>query len=303
LALGAYLKKMPSLGHYESFQNCFQIKFDSVGSLQGGGGTRQQVKGLSKDSRRRLVKLINSLGESPEAFFVTLTMRTASENFKEWKKWLNRTLTAMRYRYPELSGIWRLEFQKRGTPHFHLLVFTNGQYPIKAFRASLRKYWSNAVGQHNTSFIHGVKVEKVRDVKKSGFYLAIYQAKNEQDRTDIPTGKTYGVINKDKLPVAQYSGGEFNSIQFNVWCKRLYRRYIKANGASTHSPLWFSLKDRTKGFTGFMSRPLQREFFSLCHDLTKELDLNANDLQQEPFSTQRLGCDHSHLFRPLPKAS
>jgi hypothetical protein len=26
-------------------------------------------------------------------------------------------------------------------------------------------------------------------------------------------------------------------------------------------------------------------------------------LQQEPFSTQRLGCDHSHLFRPLPKAS
>jgi len=292
---------MSAIGHYESYQNCFKVKFDHLGSTNNGGGQRSEIKGLSKGSRRRLVHLINSLGETNEAFFVTLTMREATENFKQWKQWLNRTLTALRYSFPNLSGIWRLEFQKRGTPHFHLLLYTNEQEDIKVLRTKLRKYWSSAVGKQNTSSIHGIKVERIRDIRKSGFYLAIYQAKNEQDRTDIPTGKTYGIINKKGLPIARYSGGEFGSIHFNTWSKRLYRRYIKANGASTRSPLFFSLKDRTKGFSGFMSRPLQRKFFALCHELSDCSYKTTSPVSSSRLSMRSTTCTDQNLFRELPK--
>ena len=262
---------MYALGSFESYQNCFSIRFDQSGITQKkGGGKREQIKGLSKGSRRRLVHLINSFGPTEQAFFVTLTMREASEDFKEWKKWLNRTLTAMRYSFPTLSGIWRLEFQKRGTPHFHLLLFTNESTDFKVLRAKIKSYWRNAVGNKNSSSFHSCKVEKVRDVKKSGFYLAIYQAKNEQDRTDIPTGKTYGIINKKNLPVARYQGGEFQNLFFNVWAKRIYRRYIKANGASTNSPLFFNLRARSSGFNGFLSRHTQRSFFALVQALSEQ---------------------------------
>lgn len=268
---------MASLGSYESFQNCFRVRMEHGGTLQGGGGKRGQIKGLSKGSRRKLVFLINSFAPVQDAFFVTLTVREASEDFKQWKKWLNRTLMGLRYKFPQLSGIWRLEFQKNGSPHFHLLLFTNTPIDPKVLRSTIRRYWSSACGKQNTGYFNtkrkhwvykGIRVEKVRDIRKSGFYLAIYQAKNEQDRTDIPTGKTWGILNRESLPVGRYEGGEFETLRFNTWCKRLYRRYIKANGASTCSPLFRSLKSRDKGFTGFLPRSLQRKFFALCGDLS-----------------------------------
>tara|TARA_A200000113_G_scaffold84461_1_gene75101 strand:+ start:3841 stop:4698 length:858 start_codon:yes stop_codon:yes gene_type:complete len=276
---------MRSIGNFESYQNCFSVSLDQSSTTpKKGGGKREEIKGLSKGSRRRLVHLINSFGPVNQAFFVTLTMREASEDFKEWKKWLNRTLTAMRYMFPKLSGIWRLEFQKRGTPHFHLLLFTQELTDIKVLRAKIKSYWRSAVGNKNSSSFHSCKVEQVRDVKKSGFYLAIYQAKNEQDRTDIPTGKTYGIINKKDLPIARYEGGEFEDLYFNVWAKRIYRRYIIANGASKNSPLLFNLRTRTSGFRGFLSRQSQKKLFSLVADLTNQKIKSIDDFS---FTTNR----------------
>lgn len=259
---------MDAIGSFESYQNCFRVKFDQRGHSHGNPGKRGQVKGLSKSSRRKLVFLINSFAPVQDAFFVTLTMREASEDFKEWKKWLHRTLAGLRYNFPKLCGIWRLEFQKRGTPHFHLLLFTNTDIDLTELRSKIRQYWSSAVGKQNIGFM-GSRVERVRDIRKSGFYLAIYQAKDEQDRKDIPTGRLWGKINAKDLPVVRYEGGTFENRQFNVWCKRTYRRYIRANGASKSSPLYLSLKARDKGFTGFLPRSLQRKFFAHCQSLVE----------------------------------
>ena len=105
-------------------------------------------------------------------------------------------------------------------------------------------------------------------MKKSGFYLAIYSAKDEQDRTDIPTGRPWGFINKENFPIAKYSGSEVQDIVELTWFKRLYRRYIKANGACTSSPLFRSLQSRENGFRAFMPRPYQRRLFALCKELS-----------------------------------
>lgn len=283
---------MGSFGRFESYQNCFRVSLDQQGSTQGGGGKRKLIQGLSKGARRKLVFLINSLAPVQNGFFVTLTMREASEDFRQWKKWLNRTLTGLRYHYPKLSGIWRLEFQKRGTPHYHLLLFPNADLDQKALLTTIRQYWSSAVGKQNIGYM-GCKVEKIRNIRKSGFYLAIYQTKDEQDRKDIPTGRVWGIINRKELPIAQYEGGAFETLKFNLWCKRLYRRYIKANGASKHSPLFLSLKSRDKGFTGFLSRPLQRKFFALCRDLSKQTQSRDNGINSS----------NSMLYRSLGSTS
>lgn len=261
---------MDSICDAESFENCFRIKFKENGSTNGGGGTRSKIRGLSKGSRRRLVFLINQVPSIEEAFFVTLTMREASEDFKQWKSWLNRIKASLRKSYPLMSGLWRLEFQKRGTPHFHLLLFPNTNGDLQLLRNKISKYWMNAVGRDNVDLDRGISVERIRDMKKSGFYLAIYQAKDEQDRKDIPTGRLWGFINKKNFPVAKYQGSEVQDFEELIWCKRIYRRYIKANGACTSSPLFRSLRTRANGFRGFMSRPSQRKFFALCKTIQKD---------------------------------
>ena len=255
---------MDSLCDVESFENCFRIKFKESGSTNGGGGTRSKIQGLSKGSRRRLVFLINQIPSIEEAFFVTLTMREASEDFKEWKSWLNRLLTGLRYNFPLMSGLWRLEFQKRGTPHFHLLLFPKTNGDLQHLKSKITRYWMNAVGKDNVDSDRGISVERIRDMKKSGFYLAIYQAKDEQDRKDIPTGRLWGFINKKEFPVAKYKGTEVHDFIELMWFKRIYRRYIRANGACTSSPLFNSLRSRTVGFRGFMPRFYQRRFFASC---------------------------------------
>lgn len=261
----------------ESYENCFQVKFREKGNLNNGGGQRGIIKGLSKSSRRRLLFLINSLGTMEECFFVTLTMREASENFKEWKRWLNITTTRLRKDYPQLSGIWRLEFQKRGTPHYHLLIFPQTGNGLMELRESIRRYWSNACGKQNTSF-QGIQVEKIRNLKKSAFYLSVYSTKDEQDRKDIQTGREWGYINKKNLPIAKYIGTEVQDFHELIWFKRLYRRYIKANGACTSSPLFRSLQSRTNGFRAFMPRPFQRKLFALCKGL-QQGDFNRYKFQ------------------------
>ena len=254
----------------ESYENCFRIKFRENGTLNGGGGTRSEIRGLSKGSRRRLVFLINQIPSIEEAFFVTLTMREASEDFKQWKSWLNRVTVALKKSFPQISGLWRLEFQKRGTPHFHLLLFPKTNGDLQHLRSKITKYWTNAVGKNNVDSARGISVERIRDMKKSGFYLAIYQAKDEQDRKDIPTGRLWGFINKKEFPIAKYSGSEVQDLQELIWYKRIYRRYIKANGACTSSPLYRSLRSRQGGLRAFLSRSSQRKLFALCKVLTTD---------------------------------
>lgn len=261
---------MPSVNS-KSFQNCFTVSIDQKDLNPPRGGKRQIVKGLSKQARRKLITLINSLGHTGEAFFVTLTMREASEDFNQWKTWLNRTLTSLRKAFPQLSGIWRLEFQKRGIPHFHFLLYTNTHLDLRTLQEKIQTYWSNAVGKQNTgsmgTILKSNTVQRVKDIRKCGFYLSIYQAKNEQDRKDIPTGRTWGIINKKGLPIAKYNEISGQSLFFMQSLKRIYRRYCLSKGAYPKSPLIYSLKTRGQGFTGFMPRSLQRKLFSLCKDL------------------------------------
>jgi hypothetical protein len=131
---------------------------------------------------------------------VTLTYRTWVEDFEVWKQHLNRFLTAVRRRYSSVAGVWRLEFQRRGAPHFHLILWLDQEEHRLALGFWVRARWLAAIGDSSrAAFAHATTAEEVRDFRNCGFYLSLYQAKDQQDRADIRTGREWGKVQPQLL--------------------------------------------------------------------------------------------------------
>lgn len=91
-----------------------------------GGGVRGKILTFSKESRRRLMRLLNSVNRDEVAlpYFVTLTYHNTWPSSRAGrKKHLDAFQKRMERAYGKFAAVWRLEFQKRGAPHYHLLIF------------------------------------------------------------------------------------------------------------------------------------------------------------------------------------
>lgn len=270
----------------QSYENCFRVRQKLPKTVKSKAGKKKPIRGMSASARRNFIFQLNQLGNETEAFFVTLTVQNWVDDFRLWKKQLNRTLVGLRYHFPLVSGYWRLEFQKRGAPHFHLLLFPQAGMLQKETETILKRYWLAALQDSSPALeANAVDVKHCRNVRKSAFYLALYQAKTDQDRTDIPTGRLWGVIGKKHLPTAQYTEKPHTSDFQAIWLKRLYRRYQRAHGVRRGrtsrksakkakrqkkvNSLVRSLKGPHLGFSGFMPRKYQRSMFSCVRQMDK----------------------------------
>lgn len=119
-----------------------------------GGGPRAAILGLSAASARNLSFTARNLAGL--TVLATLTYPAAfpldgSLVKSHWEK-LRRWLAGQ-----GLGGLWMLEFQERGAPHFHLLL--NG--PINKSRLALK--WYQIVGSGDEQHLQaGTRVEAVR---------------------------------------------------------------------------------------------------------------------------------------------
>lgn len=183
-----------------------QGKFFEVSGVSGGRGNpdppkRGAVTTFSDASRRRMVRLIARLGDAVP-IFVTLTYG------KEWphdpRVWeVHRTTWFKRlaYLHPSYSAVWRLEPQKRGAPHYHLLLY-GGFLDWKW----LARSWAECTGDTSPEHLAaGTKVEKLRSAKGAAFYASKYMAKSVLE--ELPDywsrpGRWWGVHNRANLPFA-----------------------------------------------------------------------------------------------------
>jgi hypothetical protein len=62
----------------------------------------------------------------------------------EVKRHLNNVLTWLRRRFGVVEYLWFLEFQRRGAPHFHILLDVE---PMTRDRFELANYWSRGVAK------------------------------------------------------------------------------------------------------------------------------------------------------------
>jgi len=49
--------------------------------------------------------------------------------------------------YGDVTFIWKMEFQRRGAPHFHLMIITRKPIPLEKFRSWGLKSWNDLVGK------------------------------------------------------------------------------------------------------------------------------------------------------------
>lgn len=174
---------------------------------RAGGGTRGKVTTFSNASRMRLIRKMSRL-EPRKISFLTLTYPERFPSPQEAKQHLRALLERFRRRFPHMSAIWRLEFQQRGAPHFHLICF---EMPYVGFR-EIRQWWTEIIVKYVDNHEPRVRIEKINSRRGAMWYVAKYLGKVEQSQAGVSSifihdaylhaGRVWGCFNQSWLPYA-----------------------------------------------------------------------------------------------------
>ena len=226
--------------------------------IRRGGGGRGDVTTFSSQSRVRLFRLIARLrtpehkGYRSKVSFVTLTTREIFHP-RVFKVFLFRLFRRLRKKFPGTAIIWRLEYQKRGAPHAHCILY-NAPFIDKE---KLQSVWADIAGEEQPF----TRIEMVRAYKSLLSYVSKYVGKANgdsgfnsvtySDRVENVTarelesaGRIWGVYNRAALP---YDDLQSDWIpQDGAWW--MIRNYCRKFYA-------FLEENDTTGFTVFMDDP------------------------------------------------
>lgn len=204
----------------------------------GDAATRGAVCGMSQRSRKRLMDYFASVDwQGQKVIFITLTYPREFPTGKEAKKHLKAFLERVRRRFPRASGFWRLEFQKRGAPHFHLLFFNLPFWDKEEVQAA----WCDVIGVEQVF----TRIEQIKSWKRAMYYVSKYVAKRTDVDADggfnyIPylhAGRVWGFFQKALIPFAETVNAVFKGVgkdfyDFRRYCKRFYRGVMRGNALS-----------------------------------------------------------------------
>jgi hypothetical protein len=160
---------------------------------------------FSKSSRKRLLQRVASLDQDTRPpLFLTLTYPSVWPKVPAtWKKHLAAFYKRVCRKYPmcNVAVLWRLEPQKRGAPHFHLLVFG---VPFIAYKW-VAEVWAEITSGNSSSCS---RVERVRSWRGAMSYASKYLGKNldggefKTDDGEVidSVGRHWGVMGEQHLP-------------------------------------------------------------------------------------------------------
>jgi len=144
---------------------------------------RGKVKKFSKGSRIHLMKTLAKL-ESYPSYFIGLSYPAEYPDDKETiKRHLKIMKDHFEKRYSGCSGIWRLESQTRGAPHFHFLLdIADSNLDIKKERQWLAKDWFDIVDSKDDKHLtSGTSFKLLQNKGQIKYYVSKYCAKIEID--------------------------------------------------------------------------------------------------------------------------
>ena len=175
--------------------------YTNFGKQKGGGKRGDITGGFSAQSRKRLYELLNSIDEDAlrRCLFVTLTYRREHVEPKECKKNLKAFIQSMRRFDATTSGIWKLEFQDRGSPHYHVIVFRR-YIPHGWVAATWNRIAEDGDPVHLKA---GTEVRAVQKRDSCYAYIGKYMAKLESGGESKNWGRYWGVFNRANLPISE----------------------------------------------------------------------------------------------------
>jgi len=204
LVLGAYpVAKRPAVVWHEGAQ---AVKLTHIGMPAPEGGVRGEVGVFTRASRRRLLDLVSRLDarRCKQGLFVTLTWPgswTAEKggDSRVWKRHLDVFLHRLRRLHPACWGIWRLEPQRRGAPHYHLLL-----WGAEITREWLSRAWWEVVGSGEETHLRaGTQVQVMRSHRGALAYASKYLAKLPADVGWQRPGRWWGVHQRKLAPITE----------------------------------------------------------------------------------------------------
>lgn len=198
----------------------------SVGPTGGGGGQRGRIYQMTRQSVDRLMFVLRETDMSLESMIVLTFGSMYPKSGQSAKASVNRWLSWLRYHAPEVRYLWVMEFQKRGAPHFHILLnygvvederdLYAGRWSSAALSGIVGKeddryqeLWMKIFRVHKHHRQWQNKKEKDGIVRYMSSYLAkSYQKKIPKDYQDVGRwwSATRGVA--DIEPASTYEIGE-----------------------------------------------------------------------------------------------
>lgn len=148
-------------------------RIDTSQTEHRGGGRRNSISGFTRASCRRL--LFTARNFPGLAVMVTLTYpsefpadgRLVKDHWRRMRQWFVRNGCPV--------GLWFLEFQQRGAPHFHVFM------PTRVEAMKVARAWYRIVGSGDERHLWaGTRTEALRRPHAAGTYAAKYAAKADQ---------------------------------------------------------------------------------------------------------------------------
>lgn len=200
---------------------------------------RGECQGFSRRSRRRLmVELAKTRTDGLHSLFVTLTYPgELTEDMRNWRTW-KRHIAAFRKRLQRrwrtlTGGVWKIEFQKRGAAHFHIMLFFDCKMALPQFRAWVSRSWYEIVGSGQLSHLRaGTNVKRLDGRRAIRAYVSKYVAKIQPDGVEIPAqwGRTWGFFGEiDRTPIYHRRRVQLAEV---YTLRRAVRRWVRAQGFS-----------------------------------------------------------------------
>jgi hypothetical protein len=192
---------------------------------------RADITEFSRKSRQRLRLDLAKVDqkECGQPLFFTLTYPEEfpldGETFKRHRRAIGERL---RRAFPHAGWHWKLEFQERGAPHFHLIgwrLSADREY-VKALRGWVASNWFEIVGSDDLKHFHaGTSVEVIRSQFAIMRYIGPYVSKNDQSAPGKKVGRYWGKIAAANIPYAQVERRTLTTPEsLLVW--RTARRYM-----------------------------------------------------------------------------
>lgn len=198
------------------------------------GRGRGDVSVFTRQSRMRLLRKLARMspaavnGYRHRVTFLTLTARLFYHP-REFKKYMQTFFKRLGRKAPRLAIVWRLEYQKRGAPHVHCIVY-NAPFVDKKW---IQEKWGQVIGQERPF----TRIEAIKSYKHLVNYASKYAAKVEDGGFNIGTyltdgvnvsvyghkspGRVWGVFNKDCLPYAEKNSASV-PLDGSWWMLRSY---------------------------------------------------------------------------------
>lgn len=198
--------------------------------LQMKRGIRGKVKAFSKASRNRLRQTCHRIRRDSLPIFVTLTYPGEfPTDAREWKRHLNNLHRGFdRVGRGRLGGIWKLEPQRRGAPHFHILLW--GVKNLRRFRQWLALAWYRTVGSGDLRHLRaGTQAAEIRSHRGVIAYASKYMGKLIDGAGWENPGRFWGILNRDAIPWA-----EAVIAQVPAWFAHKLKRWLRRRTGYTY---------------------------------------------------------------------